>query len=91
MNKRLSILTKTLTTALLATAFSVGALAQEVTLRLVSAFPENGIYVQRLLPWITKFNAEGKGVLQINFLGGPKPSRRLKRATPSKPAWSTWP
>jgi TRAP-type transport system periplasmic protein len=46
--------------------------AQETTLRLVSAFAENGIYVQRLLPWITKFNAEGKGVLQINFLGGPK-------------------
>ena len=57
---------------LLAAGFSTAALAQEVTLRLVSAFPENGIYVQRLLPWITKVNAEGKGVLQINFLGGPK-------------------
>ena len=57
---------------LLAASFSATALAQEVTLRLVSAFPENGIYVQRLLPWVTKFNAEGKGVLQINFLGGPK-------------------
>ena len=56
----------------LAASFSAGALAQEVTLRLVSAFPENGIYVQRMLPWITKVNAEGKGVLQINFLGGPK-------------------
>ena len=56
----------------LATGFCAGALAQEVTLRLVSAFPENGIYVQRMLPWITKVNAEGKGVLQINFLGGPK-------------------
>ncbi len=48
------------------------ATAQETTLRLVSAFAENGIYVQRLTPWIEKFNAEGKGVLQINFLGGPK-------------------
>jgi TRAP-type C4-dicarboxylate transport system substrate-binding protein len=57
---------------LLAAGFSAGALAQEVTLRLVSAFAENGIYVQRLQPWITKVNAEGKGVLQINFLGGPK-------------------
>jgi len=46
--------------------------AQEVTLRLVSAFAENGIYVQRLLPWVQKVNAEGKGVLQINFIGGPK-------------------
>ncbi len=59
--------------ALLAAAgFSTGSLAQEVTLRLVSAFAENGIYVQRLQPWIQKVNAEGKGVLQINFLGGPK-------------------
>lgn len=57
---------------LLVLGFSAGALAQEVTLRLVSAFPENGIYVQRLLPWMQKVNAEGKGVLQINFLGGPK-------------------
>lgn len=56
----------------LATSFSAGALAQEVTLRLVSAFPENGIYVQRMLSWIKKVNTEGKGILQINFLGGPK-------------------
>ena len=55
-------------------AFGLGAAAQaqEVTLKLVSAFAENGIYVQRLQPWIQKVNAEGKGVLQINFIGGPK-------------------
>jgi TRAP-type C4-dicarboxylate transport system substrate-binding protein len=53
-------------------AAGAGAAAQETTLRLVSAFAENGIYVQRLQPWIQKFNAEGKGVLQINFIGGPK-------------------
>ena len=57
---------------LVAASFSLGVAAQEVTLRLVSAFAENGIYVQRLLPWVQKVNAEGKGVLQINFLGGPK-------------------
>jgi len=57
---------------LMATGFTAGAAAQETTLRLVSAFAENGIYVQRLQPWIQKFNAEGKGVLQINFIGGPK-------------------
>jgi TRAP-type C4-dicarboxylate transport system substrate-binding protein len=57
---------------LAAAAVSTGAMAQERTLRLVSGFPENGIYVQRLLPWIKQFNTEGKGVLQINFLGGPK-------------------
>jgi TRAP-type C4-dicarboxylate transport system substrate-binding protein len=57
---------------LLAAGFAAGAAAQEATLRLVSAFAENGIYVQRLQPWINKVNAEGKGVLQINFIGGPK-------------------
>ena len=56
----------------LALGLHMAAQAEEVTLRLVSAFAENGIYVQRLTPWIQKFNAEGKGVLQINFIGGPK-------------------
>src|ERR1700704_3671135 len=46
--------------------------AQEVTLRLVSAFPENQYYVKRTVEWIEKFNRDGKGVLQINFIGGPK-------------------
>jgi TRAP-type C4-dicarboxylate transport system substrate-binding protein len=48
------------------------ALAQEVTLRLVSAFPENQFYVKRTVEWIEKVNREGKGVLHINFIGGPK-------------------
>ena len=46
--------------------------AQEVTLRLVSAFPENQFYVKRTVEWIEKVNKEGKGVLQITFIGGPK-------------------
>jgi TRAP-type transport system periplasmic protein len=48
------------------------ALGQEVTLRLVSAFPENQFYVKRTVEWIEKVNKEGKGTLQINFIGGPK-------------------
>ena len=48
------------------------AQAQEVTLRLVSAFPENQFYVKRTVDWIGEVNKEGKGVLQINFIGGPK-------------------
>ena len=63
---------KLLAALLLGTTFAATVGAQEVTLRMVSAFPENGIYVQRILPWIQKFNTEGKGVLQINFLGGPR-------------------
>src|ERR1043165_378377 len=48
------------------------AMAQETTLRLVSAFPENQFYVKRTIEWIEKLNKGGKGVLQINFIGGPK-------------------
>jgi TRAP-type C4-dicarboxylate transport system substrate-binding protein len=46
--------------------------AQQATLRLVSAFPENSFYVTRLQDWINRVNADGKGVLQLNFIGGPK-------------------
>jgi hypothetical protein len=46
--------------ALVAAALAAApALAQETTLRLVSAFAENGIYVTHLQKWLPKFNAEG--------------------------------
>jgi TRAP-type C4-dicarboxylate transport system substrate-binding protein len=48
------------------------AAAQGTTLRVVSAFAENTQYVKNLMPVIDKLNAEGKGVLQLNFIGGPK-------------------
>jgi TRAP-type C4-dicarboxylate transport system substrate-binding protein len=48
------------------------ARAQEVTLKVVSAFPENSLYVKRLEAWIGRVNDEGKGVLRLNFIGGPK-------------------
>src|SRR5687768_3013354 len=48
------------------------ASAQEANLKLVSAFPETATYVKHMMPWIQKFNAEGKGIAQINFIGGPK-------------------
>ena len=50
----------------------LAAAAQVPTLRMVSAFPENSFYVKRLLTWIEDVNADGKGVLQLNFIGGPK-------------------
>ncbi len=63
-------------TLALAAALSVTiaspAAAQQTTLRVVSAFPESTIYVKRLEAWIERLNAEGKGVLQLNFIGGPK-------------------
>ena len=59
--------------ALIAAALAgAPAAAQETTLRVVSAFPENSIYVKRLETWIERLNVDGKGVLQLNFIGGPK-------------------
>ena len=58
--------------ALAAAAVQKQAHSQEVTLRVVSAFPENQFYVKRTIEWIEKVNKEGKGVLQLNFIGGPK-------------------
>src|SRR5437588_6190720 len=48
------------------------ATAQETTLRAVSAFAENTQYVKTFEGFMQKLNAEGKGQLQINFIGGPK-------------------
>ncbi len=59
--------------------------AQETTLRLVSAFPENSYYVKRLADWTQQVNAEGKGLLQIEFTGGPNaiPSFEVGKAVKS--------
>ena len=46
--------------------------AQEVTLKMVSAFAENSQYVKRLDGFIARFNADNKGATQIAFIGGPK-------------------
>jgi TRAP-type C4-dicarboxylate transport system substrate-binding protein len=46
--------------------------AQEVTLRVGSAFAENISYVIRMQQMFDKINKEGKGTLQLNFIGGPK-------------------
>lgn len=62
---------KTILAAALALA-PLAATAQETTLRVVSAFAENTTYVKNLLPTIERLNAEGKGRLQLNFIGGPK-------------------
>ncbi|HZM33522.1 MAG TPA: TRAP transporter substrate-binding protein DctP [Burkholderiales bacterium] len=56
----------------LAALFPAAVTAQEATLKLVSAFGETTTYVKHMTPWIQKFNAEGKGIAQINFIGGPK-------------------
>ena len=55
-----------------AAVFSTSVAAQETTLKVVSAFAENTEYVKKLEDMIKKLNAEGKGQLQLNFIGGPK-------------------
>jgi TRAP-type C4-dicarboxylate transport system substrate-binding protein len=63
---------KTVLIAVLGVLPLVAWAQQGVQLRLVSAFPENQFYVKRTVEWIEKVNKEGKGTLQINFIGGPK-------------------
>ncbi len=63
---------KKLTCIALAAFAPTLAWAQATTLRVVSAFAENTQYVKNLIPAIDKLNAEGKGRLQLNFIGGPK-------------------
>src|SRR5258705_1105112 len=46
--------------------------AQEVTLRAVSAFAEKTTYSRGFEKFIDQVNADGKGVIQINYIGGPK-------------------
>lgn len=46
--------------------------AQEVTLRGVSAFAENTFYSRRFERFIGKVNADGKGLIRIQYIGGPK-------------------
>jgi TRAP-type C4-dicarboxylate transport system substrate-binding protein len=48
------------------------ARAQEVTLKAVNAFQEGTYFARNFENWIKKVNAEGKGVVQINYIGGPK-------------------
>jgi TRAP-type transport system periplasmic protein len=56
-----------------AAALAAGsAQAQETTLRVVSAFAENTQYVKNYEAFAKKLNAEGKGTLQLTFIGGPK-------------------
>jgi TRAP-type C4-dicarboxylate transport system substrate-binding protein len=58
--------------AALAIAHAVPALAQEVTLRAVSAFAEGTQFSKPYERFIEKVNKDGKGVIQINYIGGPR-------------------
>jgi TRAP-type C4-dicarboxylate transport system substrate-binding protein len=48
------------------------AQAQEVTLKAASAFAEGTYYARNFERFIKKVNEEGKGLVQIRYVGGPK-------------------
>jgi len=54
------------------TATTLPAVAQQVTLRAVNAFQEGTTYARNFERFVEKVNQEGKGLVQINYLGGPK-------------------
>ena len=49
-----------------------GAFAQEVTLKAVNAFQEGTYFARGFEKFVKKVNDEGKGIVQINYIGGPK-------------------
>ncbi|MCB5363810.1 TRAP transporter substrate-binding protein DctP [Pusillimonas sp. CC-YST705] len=59
--------------AVLACATSLKtASAEEVTLRAVSSFDMNTFFSRHFEQFVEKVNKEGKGLVQINYLGGPQ-------------------
>ena len=59
--------------AFVAAALSAGpAFAQEVTLRAISAFQEGTAFSKPFEDFVKKVNEDGKGVIRINFIGGPR-------------------
>jgi TRAP-type C4-dicarboxylate transport system substrate-binding protein len=61
----------TLIAGLAALAASTAS-AQEVTLRAVSSFAEGTEFSKNFERFIEKVNADGKGVIKINYIGGPR-------------------
>lgn len=64
---------------LLGCALAVAALlapfaaqAQEITLKAVNAFQEGTYFAKNFERFVKKVNDEGKGIVQINYIGGPK-------------------
>jgi TRAP-type transport system periplasmic protein len=53
-------------------AYSSTATAEEVTLRAISAFTEKTTYSAGIERFIARVNEAGKGIVQINYIGGPK-------------------
>ena len=64
--------TKTMMAAALLAFAADAASAQEVTLRAVTSFAEGTQFSKNFERFIQKVNADGKGQVQINYIGGPR-------------------
>jgi TRAP-type C4-dicarboxylate transport system substrate-binding protein len=53
-------------------ACSLGALAAETTLKVVTVFPRNHTFNIPVFEMLNEVNAKGKGVLQFQYIGGPE-------------------
>ena len=53
-------------------AYSGAAAAEEATLRAISAFTEKTTYSRGIERFIERVNQAGKGIVQIDYIGGPK-------------------
>src|SRR5207253_2102679 len=53
-------------------AVSQTVMAQEVTLKAVTSFAEKTQFSKNFERFIDKVNADGKGKVQINYIGGPR-------------------
>lgn len=63
------------TAAFLATGFAAqipGASAQEVTLRAVTGVSSRSVVSQVFLTWVKEVNDRGKGIVKIQYIGGPE-------------------
>src|SRR5262252_9031353 len=58
--------------ALLLTLAATPVAAEEVTLRAVSAFAEGTQFSKNFERFVEKVNTDGKGVIKINYIGGPR-------------------
>src|SRR5215813_148069 len=58
--------------ALTVSASQGASVAQEITLKGITSFAEKTFYSRGFEKFVDKVNADGKGVIQINYIGGPK-------------------
>src|SRR2546427_1415618 len=61
------------------------ASAQEVTLRAVTSFAEGTQFSKNFERFIEKVNADGKGIVRINYIGGPRAAPPSRLGEPGRP------